>query len=471
MAETPVSQHFGSSGTATTPPFTSVSAVAAAAGIMATSTQPHTASAFSSSSINATCSKKMENNITEQLRTLVTSSLEHNNSFSTFNTVFYGELLYNSTHCFMDAILYAHALFRNNEYKRCAIFLEKIVGLVPTPNSPLFTLLETDLYPQKQQQQPSRGASIPPILILQATILASLSYMQLMEYEEAQTLMDNTTFYLIRTLTGVDDSSIKQLLVTDIPFLKENGEEERILGQRQWPKQQRTATTKKILHPLLITINGIIQRQGEKRDTNGRIHPMAQFSCIRGRIYDALGNPKKASIWFQAALHIDVFCIEAFHLLMERNLLSGNEQWALIDCLPFDNASSIEEDNCNGSKGLTEGKKNSFWLRDLMISRLYCNSPKASHPTTNKESDVNLDKFGTSLHSLTSLSMNQTLTPHRTGSSSAFMEVSSCFFIKLVKFPTVCTIWRPGRPNSSIAIRFQRLSIRSNTSVGIWPRR
>jgi tetratricopeptide (TPR) repeat protein len=428
MAETPVSQHFASSSsTATTPPFTSVSAVAAAAGIMATSTQPHTAST-SSSSINSTCSKKIENNITEQLRTLVTSSLEHNNSFSTFNTVFYGELLYNSTHCFMDAILYAHALFRNNEYKRCAIFLEKIVGLVPTPNSPLFTLLETDLYPQQQQQQqqPSRSASIPPILILQATILASLSYIQLMEYEEAQTLMDNTTFYLIRTLTGVDDSSIKQLLVTDIPFLKENEEEEQILGQRPWPKQQRTATTKKILHPLLITMNEIIQRQGEKRDTNGRIHPMAQFSCIRGRIYDALGNPKKASIWFQAALHIDVFCIEAFHLLMERNLLSGHEQWALIDCLPFDNTASIEEDNRNGSKGLTEGKNNSCWLRDLMISRLYCNSPKASDPTTNKESDVNLDKFGTSLHSLTSLSMNQTLTPHRTGgSSSAFMEVSS----------------------------------------------
>lgn len=425
MVETPVSHHFGSTTGSTSPPYTSMSAVTAAAGtgMIPTSTQLHT----SSTVMNATCNKTSENTVTEQLRALVTTSLEHNNSFSTFNTVFYGELLYNSTHSFTDAILYAHALFRNNEYKRCAIFLEKNVGLIPTPNSPLFTLIETDLYPQ--QQQSTHGATIPPILILQATILASLSYIQLMEYEEAQALMDNTAFYLIQTIAGVDDSSVKQLLVTEIPFLTENDEDEQILGQKQWSKHKTKTTTKKILHPLLTTIIDFIQPRGDKRNMLSHIHPMAQFSCIRGRIYDALGNPKKASIWFQAALHIDVFCIEAFHLLMERNLLSGNEQWALIDCLPFDNNASIEDENRrrNGSKGLTEGKSNCCWLRDLMISRLHCSSPKASdRTTTDMEPDANSDKFSSSLHNLTSLS----LTPNRTASSSAFMEVSSPGLIK-----------------------------------------
>lgn len=361
-----------------------------------------------------------EHNISDQLRALVTSSLDNSNSFSTFNTVFYGELLYNSTHFYSDAVLYAHALYRNNEYKRCAIFLERIVGLVPTPSSPLFSLSEADLHRQQQNGDRS-NASISPILVLQATMLASLSYMQLMEYEEAQSVMDSTTTYLMRTLVGIDDSSIKQLLVNEIPFAIEEPEEEQMLGQRVWQKKQRKAPVKKTLHPILNNISAIIQRLGDKTAL-GRIHPMAQFSCLRGRIYDALGNPKKASMWLQAALHIDVFCIEAFHLLMERNLLSVNEQWALLECLPFE-FSFIEDESHGGSKGFIAGSKS--WLRDLMISRLYCSSPCANYHEAEKESDATLDKYGASMHSLTSFSMNQTLTPHHAGSSSVFLEVSS----------------------------------------------
>lgn len=340
------------------------------------------------------------------------------------NAVFYGELLYNATNSYTDAVIYARALYTNTEYKRCAVFLERIVGLVPTPSSPLCSLLETDLHRQNQTYQ-----KISPNLVLQATMLACLSYMQLLEYEEAQSLMDYTTAYLIKTVAGIDDHCIKQLLLDEVPFAKHECEDPPPLGHQQQQNQSKIPP-KMSLHPVIIQISSLVQQHAQIsiKENCGTIHPMAQFSTLRGRIYDALGNSHKASVWLQASLHIDVFCIEAFHLLIERNLLSTLEQWALIDTLHFDSA-SIEDSNLAYNRKIGTEK---LWLRDLMISRLHCSSPNARNRET-KQHQLDKDtshqnKYTTAsscFNNLTTFSLNQTIISQRDPSSNMFLDILS----------------------------------------------
>ncbi|KAL5004197.1 hypothetical protein ScPMuIL_017653 [Solemya velum] len=66
-----------------------------------------------------------------------------------------------------------------------------------------------------------------------------------------------------------------------------------------------------------------------KRETNQSIH------LLRGKIYESMDNRNLAMDCFREALREDVYCYEAFDLLVSHNMLSSQEEQDLINSLPF----------------------------------------------------------------------------------------------------------------------------------------
>ncbi|RUS71238.1 hypothetical protein EGW08_021003 [Elysia chlorotica] len=57
---------------------------------------------------------------------------------------------------------------------------------------------------------------------------------------------------------------------------------------------------------------------------------------LRGKIYEAMDNRSLAADCYREALHLDVFCFEAFDLLVSHHMLTATEEQDLINSLPFD---------------------------------------------------------------------------------------------------------------------------------------
>ncbi|XP_064615248.1 cell division cycle protein 16 homolog [Liolophura sinensis] len=66
-------------------------------------------------------------------------------------------------------------------------------------------------------------------------------------------------------------------------------------------------------------------------------------NLLRGKIYEAMDNRNLAVECFREALRQDVYCFEAFDLLVNHHMLTAQEEKELLDTLPFDSQCPSEE--------------------------------------------------------------------------------------------------------------------------------
>jgi len=83
---------------------------------------------------------------------------------------------------------------------------------------------------------------------------------------------------------------------------------------------------------------------------------LAQLCSLRARVHEQLDNRAAAATWAGRALEVDVWCTEAMEMLLDRHLLTVEEERDLISSLDF--------------SGCDDGDGSPCWLRDLYISRL-----------------------------------------------------------------------------------------------------
>ncbi|KAL8573823.1 hypothetical protein ACOMHN_019096 [Nucella lapillus] len=69
----------------------------------------------------------------------------------------------------------------------------------------------------------------------------------------------------------------------------------------------------------------------------------SSISLLRGRIYEAMDNRGLAVECFRHALQQDVYCFEAFDLLVSHHMMSAQEEQGLLGSLPFVNQCPQEE--------------------------------------------------------------------------------------------------------------------------------
>ncbi|XP_071949741.1 cell division cycle protein 16 homolog [Antedon mediterranea] len=69
----------------------------------------------------------------------------------------------------------------------------------------------------------------------------------------------------------------------------------------------------------------------------------SSISLLKGKIFEALENRVQATEHYREALKQDVYCYEAFDLLVKHQMLSCEEERQLIDSLPFTSQCSDDE--------------------------------------------------------------------------------------------------------------------------------
>lgn len=65
----------------------------------------------------------------------------------------------------------------------------------------------------------------------------------------------------------------------------------------------------------------------------------------RGRVYESLDNRDLATDCYKQALMADVHCFEAFDALIQHQMLTGSEEFDLINSLPFSKHCPSEVDS------------------------------------------------------------------------------------------------------------------------------
>ena len=95
------------------------------------------------------------------------------------------------------------------------------------------------------------------------------------------------------------------------------------------------------------------------------IHPVARLCYWRGRCYDEISHPPRASIYWRRALQIDPKCVQAFDALFNRNLLTARELHDLVSNLKMD--ADLQ------------------WLRRMYLARIHLNPTDASLENPDRE--------------------------------------------------------------------------------------
>ncbi|XP_070538544.1 cell division cycle protein 16 homolog [Ptychodera flava] len=79
---------------------------------------------------------------------------------------------------------------------------------------------------------------------------------------------------------------------------------------------------------------------------------------LRGKVYEAMNNRALAAESYKEALQVDVYCCEAFDLLVRHNMLTAKEEQALLESLPFEQ--QCQEGDLDLLKFLYRNKLNKF---------------------------------------------------------------------------------------------------------------
>ncbi|XP_077987958.1 cell division cycle protein 16 homolog [Glandiceps talaboti] len=85
---------------------------------------------------------------------------------------------------------------------------------------------------------------------------------------------------------------------------------------------------------------------------------------LQGKVYEAMNNRALAAASYKMALHLDVYCYEAFDLLVRHNMLTSKEEQELLESLPF--AEQCTEEDLELTKYMYESKLSKFSKPDTL---------------------------------------------------------------------------------------------------------
>ena len=223
-----------------------------------------------------------------------------------------------------DTLLYARALVSNEEYRRAVHLLERsglIIGrlageVADTISSSLATysiFVENDVTPSD---------------CIEAALLAAHCLSESGDLEGARVVLEESCRYPFPTDKDVRSSMQQQQMQQHFPLI-ENAFDDRVS----------------------YLLKEMSPSQGEDD-----IHPLSRIFCAKGKLYDRLGNPGRSVSWLRRAVEIDVCCVEAMEYLIDRHLMSIDEEKTFLSSL------DASFDGC--------GKSIEWcWLRDMYFAR------------------------------------------------------------------------------------------------------
>lgn len=188
--------------------------------------------------------------------------------------VFYASLLYAKTKSHEDCFLYAQALTRNGEPKRCVRLLEKS-GILDLP-----------------------GTNVP--LRLESVLLAAEALSVLGEWQGVLDLLEDAS-QVLGSYTSIHSLAQAQL------FQVEDDDD------MAWDCLFRSAG-----------------------QTDSYIHPVSRLCLWRGRAYSETGHPQRAAIYWQRAIRMDPKCVQAFDFLLARSVVSPQEAFEIVENLTIE---------------------------------------------------------------------------------------------------------------------------------------
>ncbi len=85
--------------------------------------------------------------------------------------------------------------------------------------------------------------------------------------------------------------------------------------------------------PLFESESGVIGASGQGKGDANEISTTALLCLMRGKAYEALENRERAVRWYKAAINADTRCVEALDRLVEKNMVSHEEQRQIVESL------------------------------------------------------------------------------------------------------------------------------------------
>ena len=224
----------------------------------------------------------------EQLRRLAKEALGTPQVSSLPSTaVFYASLLFAKTQSAEDCFLYAQALARNGEAKRCVRLLEQSGLLDPPAAGP-----------------GSPGSSHIPTLRMEAVLLAAEALSTLGEWQSVLELFEDPCQLV---MSGGDTSTSNHSYAPPHYFPLEDDDD------MAWDSLFQT-----VEHP------------------EGYIHAVSRLCLWRGRAYSETGHPQRAAIYWKRAIRMDSKCVEALDMLLSRSVVTPQEAYEVIEGLSLD---------------------------------------------------------------------------------------------------------------------------------------
>ena len=210
-----------------------------------------------------------------KLRALTKEALGTPSSSSLPSTaVFYAGLLYAKTQSQDDSFLYAQALARNGEAKRCVRLLEQS-GIL-------------DLY------------NTTPSLRLESVLLAAEAMSTLSEWQSVLDLLEDAS-QLVTNGDQADNHYGPQ------NFSLEDNDE------MAWETFLQTVET-----------------------PANYIHPVSRLCLWRGRAYSETGHPQRAALYWKRAIRMDYKCVQALDFLLSRSAITPQEAYEVVAGLDFE---------------------------------------------------------------------------------------------------------------------------------------
>jgi len=251
-----------------------------------------------------------------QLRRLAQEALGTNPHLSGLpsTAVFYASLLFAKTHAADDCFLYAQALSRNGEAKRCVQLLEQ-TGLLD--HAHVVTTMDANQNPTTEEMSSTDDSRIAASLHTEAVLLAAEALSSLGEWQIVLELLEDACQ----------------------------------LASPEGHTSHRSGVAPNNLYPIeddddLAWVSFAQTVQAPP----GYIHPVSRLCLWRGRAYSETGHPQRAALYWKRAIRMDSKCIEALDLLLSRSAVSPQEAYNVIEDLKLD--SGME------------------WLRHLYLARI-----------------------------------------------------------------------------------------------------
>ena len=198
--------------------------------------------------------------------------------------VFYASLLFAKSQSAEDCFLYAQALSRNGEAKRCVRLLEQS-GLLDHPLPGSHVAYAT--------------------MRMEAVLLAAEALSTLGEWQSVLELLEDACQLANATAqgAGVDTSHLS--------------------ASHYFPLEDDDDMAWDSLFQTL-------------ENPRGYIHPLSRICLWRGRAYSETGHPQRAALYWKRAIRMDSKCVEALDMLLSRSVVTPQEAYDVIEGLSLD---------------------------------------------------------------------------------------------------------------------------------------